>query len=382
MRGELLIAAGPGEWRAAWLEEGIAAELYVERGLSSPAGSILLGRVVRLALSLDAALIDIGEERLGFLPVRASERPEEGARIVVQIRREAQNGKGAYLTPHRDGPARMSQPADPQPPIRLAPAPGFAAALAARLPATPERILASDAAILAGTRRAFPDAELLHAPPETWPLDIDTLFDAALSSTAAFSGGGTMHVEQTRAGAMIDIDTGTPENGSAARTMRAANLAAVAAIGRQLRLRQIGGAVVVDFAAAEGKGLRDQISTAMRDTLAGDPAKPQVLGWTRLGHFEIVRPRRARPLADIMLDPETRAETDLTLAFKALRALYREARAQPAANWRLTVGSGIAAALRGPAASALVALEARLGRSISLETRPAAALAPFDIGAL
>ncbi len=71
MRRELLISAGPGEWRAAWLEDGLAAELYVERGDTRPAGGIHLGRVVRRVAGLAAALVDIGDERPGFLPVRA-----------------------------------------------------------------------------------------------------------------------------------------------------------------------------------------------------------------------------------------------------------------------------------------------------------------------
>src|SRR5207302_766638 len=66
--GDLLIGAGPGEWRAAWVEAGAAVELYVERGDTAPAGSIHLGRVVRRTPGLDAVLVDIGHERPGFLP--------------------------------------------------------------------------------------------------------------------------------------------------------------------------------------------------------------------------------------------------------------------------------------------------------------------------
>src|SRR5205807_9442689 len=68
MPGDLLIGAGPGEWRAAWVEAGAAVELYVERGDTAPAGSIHLGRVVRRTPGLDAVLVDIGSERPGFLP--------------------------------------------------------------------------------------------------------------------------------------------------------------------------------------------------------------------------------------------------------------------------------------------------------------------------
>ena len=99
---ELLIAAGPREWRAVLLEDGVPVELFVERGNRSEAGSIFLGRVRRLVPALDAVLVDIGGDRLAFLP--ASEilprgrRLDEGERLVVQIRREAQGGKTAQLT--------------------------------------------------------------------------------------------------------------------------------------------------------------------------------------------------------------------------------------------------------------------------------------------
>src|ERR1700720_3257763 len=101
MTGELLIAAGPGEWRGAWVEAGAAVELYVERGDTPPAGSIHLGRVVRRTPGLDAVLVDIGAERPGFLlvgEVPAGLRLDEGARVIVQLRREAQQGKGARLS--------------------------------------------------------------------------------------------------------------------------------------------------------------------------------------------------------------------------------------------------------------------------------------------
>jgi Ribonuclease G/E len=117
----------------------------------------------------------------------------------------------------------------------------------------------------------------------------------------------------------------------------------------------------------------------MEAALAGDPAPPQILGWTRLGHLEIVRPRRGRSLGAAMLDPRGVGQSAVTLAFEALRALYREARARPAANWRLAVSPAVAAALRGPAAGGLSALEMRLGRSIAIDLAAERDADPFDI---
>lgn len=102
MDRQLLISAGPGEWRAALLEEGIPVELFVERGDRSETGSIHLGRVRQLAPALGAAIVDIGGDRPAFLPqgevLPRGSRLNEGERVVVQILREAQGGKAARVT--------------------------------------------------------------------------------------------------------------------------------------------------------------------------------------------------------------------------------------------------------------------------------------------
>jgi ribonuclease G len=110
LRRELLIAAGPGEWRAALLEDGVPAELFVERGDRSETASIHLGRVSRLVPGLSAAVVDIGEERPAFLPqgevVPRSQRLHEGARVLVKIRRGAPGGKAARVTMAVELPGR------------------------------------------------------------------------------------------------------------------------------------------------------------------------------------------------------------------------------------------------------------------------------------
>jgi len=369
---ELLISAGPGEWRAAWVEGGEARELYVERGDTRPAGSRHLGRVVRVVPGLDAALIDIGDERPGFLPLRdvpEGAKAEEGARLFVEVRREAWADKAPRLTGKLaagDPPALAARAARLDPPAQLFPPPGLAAALALRLPGAPERIVADDAAVLAELRGAFREAEVRQSSAEDWAVDLDAAFTAGLAPSLTLRGGGTVHFEDTRAAMLVDVDTGTPETGSAERVALAANLAAAELIARQLRLRNIGGAVVIDFVGLDRRGARERVRQALEDALAGDPATPQLLGWTRLGHLELVRKRRGRSLADALLEPGSPRPQPVALAHEALRRLSREARANPAANWRLAAAPGVVAALRGPAEAALRALETRLGRRVAL----------------
>ncbi len=382
MPAELLIAAGPGEWRAALVEDGRPVELYVERGDVRPVGSLHLGRVVRLAPGLQSAFVDIGEERPAMLPVREAAadglRLDEGARVVVQIRREAHQGKGARLStrlrPTRPDIAVRAGSLDP--PAQLD-AGGFAAALALRVGAAPERIRTDDRAIIPELRAAFRDAGSAFSEPGEWPLDIDAAIDMALAPSLALSGGGTLHIEETRAAVFVDVDTGP-----AAEGMTAANLAAARLLAAELRLRNLGGGIVIDFAGLEGRGPRERIRAALTAALAADPAKPEALGWTRLGHLEVVRPRRGRSLSETMLEPALGMQkTAVALAHEALLRVQREARARPAANWRLVVSPAIDAALHGSAAPGLRALESRLGRRIEILVGPIGERG-FDIVAL
>ena len=377
MNRDLVIAVGPGEWRAALVEDREIAELYVERGDRRPAGSIHLGRVVRIAKSLDSAFVEIGDRQPGLAPLReaaaAGVALDEGGRVLVRIRREAQRDKGARLStrltlpPDLDGAALAARAAGHDPPAQLDPPPGFASALALAVPGPPERIVVDDAAAAAELRGAFPEAEISHQPSGALPADLDAAFDRALASRLDLAGGGRVRFAETHAAIVVDVDTGTPLAGSAPRAALAANLEAARLIAGQARLRNLGGGIVVDFVGLDGRGPRERVRQELEAALGTDPAQPQVLGWTRLGHLEIVRPYRSRSLAVAMLDPaETTALSAATLAFAALRALAREARARPASDWRIVASRAVAAAMQAEAAGGLDSLEARLGRRIEI----------------
>jgi ribonuclease G len=466
MRRDLIISAVPGEWRAALVEDGVAVEVGVERGEGSEAGSIHLGRVRRLLPALGAALVDIGGDRPAFLPqseiVPRRRRLDEGQRVVVQIRRDAQGGKAAQATLRsvlrgrfvelRAGRSGLSgdETQSPQtrthlleivrtltsstrreagdkmaerplqetaiglrlleiapscsvieeagglarrwldideraarldPPARLYPAATFAAAVAGTLPAA-DRIFVDEPGAIPEIRAAFPDAEVIHEPESQWPVDLDTLFDEMLSPTITLTGGGSVHIEMAKAATLIDVDSGTPESGSPEQTALAINIAAAVVIARQIRLRRLGGSIVVDFVGLDDRRARERVRSAFARALAADPARPEILGWTRLGHLELVRPRRFRPLAEVLIGAPScglPTKTAVTLAHEALRRLRREERAQSGHPWQLTVASDVAAALAGPAANALAAFEQRSGRKIIITADPSLERGQFQI---
>lgn len=371
MRRELLISAGPGEWRAALVEDGAAVELRCERGEGFEAGSIHLGRVVRLLPALGAALVDLGGDRPAFLPqsglLPRGRRFDEGKRVVVQVNREAQGGKAPRLTTAvTPGDAIAGRAERLDPPTRLYPVATIAAALAAVFPPI-GRIVVDEPAAVPEIRSAFRDAEVTAAAEAEFPFGLDALFDDALSPTVALAGGGAVHFEPARAAVLIDVDSGTPEAGSPQRTALAANLAGADVIGRQIRLRNLAGGIVIDFIGIDDRSARERVRRALARALAADPMQPQILGWSRLGHLELVRRRRTRPLAEGLLEPASGGavvKTAATIAYEALRALRRDARAQPGHAGQLIVAPDVAAVLGGEAAAALRALEQRFGRAI------------------
>src|SRR4029077_17548596 len=100
-----------------------------------------------------------------------------------------------------------------------------------------------------------------------WPIDLDVEFAASLAPTLALPSGGSLHIAETPAAVLIDVDTGTPEGGSAERGTLPPTLEAARVIARQLRLRQLGGGIVVDFVGLEGRGARDKLRQAMAAAL-------------------------------------------------------------------------------------------------------------------
>ena len=393
MDRELLIATGPGEWRAALLEDRVPVELYVERGDRSEAGSIHLGRVSRLLPALGAALVDIGGDRPAFLPQRETvprgKKLNEGERVLVEIRREAQSGKAPRVTMAMTKAEHLQEILDRAarlvPPARLYPQATCAAAFAGALPSAPDRILADDPVAIPDLRAAFHGVVIETLREREWPIDIDAVFAEALSESLALPSGGSVHFEVTRTAVMIDVDSGTPDTGSPKRTGLGSNLAAVETIAKQIRLRNLAGGIVIDFVGLDDRAAGERVRGALAQALKRDPAGPRVLGWTRLGHIELVRPRRARPVAEALVERHAGGalvKTPITVAHEALRALRREALAQPGRQWRLTTAPDVAMALTGDAALAMQDAEKRFARKITVEPDPGYRREQFQISPL
>jgi Rne/Rng family ribonuclease len=120
--------------------------------------------------------------------------------------------------------------------------------------------------------------------------------DALLSPRVELPGGGHMMIEPTRARIAVDVNTGTDTSPAAALK---ANIAAAREMPRQLRLRGLGGQVVIDFAPMP-KRERVTLEQQLRTAFKGEAAETSLAGWTPLGLYELVRKRDRVALAALL----------------------------------------------------------------------------------
>jgi len=353
---EILWSWGPGESRFALLTRGRLTELVIDRP-NLHLGSRFLGRVVALDRGLNAAFVEIGTgDRPGFLPGAAALGLSEGAAVAVVVRAEARAGKGPLLSPLDDAAI--------PPGIGKAPAPiSRPATLQRLLAAHPaiRRVRVDDPAALAVAKALAPTLAEPHRDGPLFGLyRVEEEIESALATEVPLAGGGRMTIESTAALTAIDIDSG---GGRADE----ANRKAVAAIARHLRLRGIGGQVVVDFVSVR-RGAAHRLADALKEAVAADPVPTQIFGVSRLGLVELTRERRGLALAELLCERPT-LPTPETAALAALRLALAEAACRPGRPLRLVVAPEVAIALaRRP--EALAEAEARLCRPLPVRAEP------------
>jgi Rne/Rng family ribonuclease len=180
-------------------------------------------------------------------------------------------------------------------PALLEPAPGAARRLILDHPDA-ARIVVDGGALLRPLQRwaeaAVPD---LASRIAAGAAPLGDALDALLSPTVPLPSGGSITIEATRALTVIDVD-----GGRAPDHVRA-NREAALEIARQMRLRNIGGIVVVDFISMRRGGDRAALLNAFRGALADDPLKVQLgEALSPLGLAELARERRGQALADVV----------------------------------------------------------------------------------
>lgn len=294
-------------------------------------GARLRARVRTVEAALGSAFLDLGEGAEALLAFKPDARPTQGQALEVEIRTEPRSGKLATV--------RVIGPAQGAPGL-LAPPPELAEQLAA---------FARDVEIETG-----PTARLVADEAEA----------EALDTIHPLPGGGTIAIEPTRALTAVDVDLGERKGQDAKRVTRQANLTALSETARLLRLKSLGGLVVMDLAGRGHDGTA--LMTAARAAFAADNPGVAIGPVSRFGTIELTVPRRSRPLGEILRDAEGRL-SDLTLALRLIRRIESEAAAQPGRRLVAASAPSVAAAAEPLAAR----LAGRIGARFTLAPDPA-----------
>ncbi len=157
----------------------------------------------------------------------------------------------------------------------------------------PETLVEGDGPHALAWREWTGPAQVERGPDSFAETGVLDAIDALAAPDTALPGGARMTVEATRALVAVDVDTGA--DASAAAGLKA-NLAAAKALPRALRLRGLGGQIVIDPAPMPRKD-RPKLDAALRAAFRRDPVDTALVGWTPLGHVELQRQRARPPLA-------------------------------------------------------------------------------------
>ena len=357
MSARILVACSPGEQRVAVVgDDGLIDYALWRPGRPDGVGDLLRGRVTARVPAMAGAFVALPDAE-GFLPdSEGASAVSDGMAVTVRITRSAGGSKGPRLTARIPDADRALPGAGP--PALLARGPGTVERLAALHPAAPVRI--DDPGVAAALRPALGERVTVGAVlDDALAGAIDALADPGVD----LPGGMRASIHPTPALVAIDVDAGraSAEQQPKHAAQVAANRAALPALARQIRLRNLSGAIVVDVA---GMGARQRAALAQdfAAALAGDPLRPRFLGFTALGLAEIVRPRAHPPLHELLAGPHA-------AGLSALRTIMQAAAAEPAAAFRLRAAPDVAAALaQDPVA--LPDLARRTGRPLIVASDP------------
>jgi Ribonuclease G/E len=170
------------------------------------------------------------------------------------------------------------------------------AILAEPLEGAPEKLLEGpDAREVAFRDWPLPDATE-EGPDAFVRTGVLEMIDALGSPREALPGGGAIFVEPTRALVSVDVNTGGDTSPAAGLK---ANIEALRALPRALRLRGLGGQVVIDLAPLSKRD-RAQVESVVRSAFRADPVETTLVGWTPLGNLELIRKRERLPLAEAL----------------------------------------------------------------------------------
>jgi ribonuclease G len=216
--------------------------------------------------------------------------------------------------------------------------------------------------------------------------NIEPEIERALSRRVELKSGGYLIIDQTEAMTTIDVNTGGfVGSRNFDDTVFKTNLEAAQAIARQLRLRNLGGIIIIDFIDMESAEHRNAVLDELRRALARDRTRITLNGFTALGLVEMTRKRTRESLAHVLCQPcptcagRGEVRTAHTVCYDIMREIVREARAFKARELRVIAAQPVIDLLLEEESASLAMLQDFIGRPVSVQVETSYTQEQFDI---
>ncbi len=237
------------------------------------------------------------------------------------------------------------------------------------------------------TRQALPILEHYTGERPLFDLfGVEDEIERALARRVDLKSGGYVIIDQTEALTTIDVNTGGFVSGrSFDDTIFKTNLEAAQSIARQLRLRNLGGIIVVDFIDMDSQEHRDAVLAEFRKALARDRTRITVNGFSQLGLVEMTRKRTRESLAHVLCEPcpvcEGRGElkTAQTVCYDILREIMRAHRQFNAKEYRILASQKVIDLFLEEESGSLTQLGDFIGKPISMQVETAYMQEQYDV---
>ena len=216
--------------------------------------------------------------------------------------------------------------------------------------------------------------------------DVELEVDRAFDRKVWLKSGGYLIIDQGEALTSVDVNTGRfVGRRNLEDTITRTNLEAVREVVHQLRLRNIGGIIVIDFIDMEREGNRAKVWRSLQDALRPDRAKSNVLKISELGLVEMTRKRVRESLVNQLSEACPYCEgkgfvkSTLTVCYEVLREIRRQAENLAGERVEIRVNPDVADLLAASEHEHVALLERRFGKTIVVTARPDFHCEQFEI---
>ncbi|KDE40767.1 MAG: ribonuclease G [Nitrincola lacisaponensis] len=216
--------------------------------------------------------------------------------------------------------------------------------------------------------------------------NVEEEMQKALGRKVELKSGGYLIFDQTEAMTTVDINTGGfVGHRNLEETIFKTNLEAATAIGRQLRLRNLGGIIIIDFIDMTDPDHQRQVQRTLDRVLEKDHAKCKVTGVSELGLIEMTRKRTRESLEHVLCEPcpvcqgRGSVKTPETVSYEIFREILRQHRAYDTESYLVLAAVSVVNYLLDEASDHVAELEAFIGKTIRFQAETLYSPEQFDV---